>query len=797
MEVVNEMLQSKTPENIDNLDVREITQLATENKDLPSVVVRYRYVKMLFDILGYRCSNDLLLFLLSEPKAKLCLAPAGGGKTTSANVQAILEKLARKSRKDPTKKISGTKILALVYNKHNVANFRERHKMMVAQLRSANIKGLNIDDDIQVATMHSFCDMWRREYSVECDLVGFEIVQEDQALVFMQNAFTTSALKHQWKYSAMPNIQNLYTLYTYKAESMIDYDELESNDKFQDLGMPMSILKDTFEFYDSIKRRRKRFDFVDMLTKVYQLLKNNPSVLQNIQRFYEYVIADEVQDFTPLMMELLKLFVNNGTPLLCIGDEDQSIYNFRGADIYNTLDFEKKFDGGEVYVLQENRRCSSNILAVANEIIQQNALRFNKSLKCVREGGLVEYKPYSTTEGQIYNIVKQVQEMDFTKLQNTVICCRTKEGTQLLSQALANEHIAFHIISGYTAYTHELYRHMFDVLYALWRPVDSNLQLNLYKVLPIDKKALHNILQYDSKKKRFSDLKERCHFAHIDYGSFMTYNNFKEIIVGLAGISAKINEMPMKDYVPLIFSLISKYYWNLKKRYNDNYELDEIFEKIVKKYFYSDLTFPEFINQHDKNTNFCSINQKNGRGITISTFHGLKGLEYDTVIMYNLDNDIFPNFPLIESKEYTPDVTQKLKEAERRLFYVAATRARFNLYMYYQQSNPSIFIKDLLGAKYKPAISMLDVDNIPEQQNSQESSLLTSYAFDDSEDEFSGVFEDDTDTEDAVTVASIDENSILDASSDNAIADSELEKSSTIASPKVESSFLNSVLDML
>lgn len=99
-----------------------------------------------------------------------------------------------------------------------------------------------------------------------------------------------------------------------------------------------------------------------MLYKFYCLLRDDNTVRTRVQKFYEYVIADEVQDFTPLMWSILQLMVSDGTPLTCIGDEDQNIYMFRGADIKNLLQFTSIFEGGKIYSLEYNRRCKSGFL---------------------------------------------------------------------------------------------------------------------------------------------------------------------------------------------------------------------------------------------------------------------------------------------------------------------------------------------------------------------------------------------------------------------------------------------------
>lgn len=689
------MYKTKTPDNIDSKSLSDIAAIATNTPGIPSAASRLRVLSMLMDVLGLDTANDNMLMLASEPIAKLCVATAGAGKTTSANVQIIEEKIIRKSRVDPSHNLHGDKVLCLLYNKHNVADFKKRHQEMVGRLRAANIGGLHIDDDLQVSTMHAFCDQWRREYAVECDLVNFRLAQEDHALSLMKTAVTAACQKYKIEKVADINVQDVYTLYTYAKESMLDSADLSQNDKFIDLGLELEVVTTIFDIYERMKKLKRYYDFSDMLTAVYRLLSTRPDILKNIQRFYEYVVVDEFQDFTPLMMELLKLFVNNGTPLLCIGDDDQSIYGFRGADIYNTLDFSEKFPGGEIYVLATNRRCREKILQHAKVIIEKNDMRYKKSIKGIKSGGDVQYIAYTSVEGQLLNVLQKVKTLNMPELQKTVICYRNQECSMVLSQILAENHIQHYVISGYHAYSHELYRHIIDILFILSRPRDTYAQLNLYKILPIKREAVQQILKYDPSQNRFSDDVEKKDFTQIDYGQYLTFRNFKECLSVLKKISSIINTAPLRVYFNTIWEYFKMYFWNLKKNFNKNEEIDTIFENKVYNTFNCDLTFQELYNKLSTQKNICKRNQEMRNGLALSTFHSLKGLEYNNVFMIYLDNEITPSYARIDDRPYSPELKKSLKEAEVRLFYVAMTRARDNLYMYYNETNPSIFMKYL------------------------------------------------------------------------------------------------------
>ena len=162
----------------------------------------------------------------------------------------------------------------------------------------------------------------------------------------------------------------------------------------------------------------------------------------------------------------------------------------------------------------------------------------------------------------------------------------------------------------------------------------------------------------------------------------------------LTNISDNIETAPMKSYFRKLFSYVDMYFWKFKKKLNDN-PIDDLFEVFIYELFNSDLTYPEFSEEIIKRKELLSRYSEMQTGLAVSTLHGLKGLEFDNVIIVNMDDELFPNYPLIESKEYPEDTELTLKEAERRLFYVAITRARDNLTIYYNEENPSIFIRDV------------------------------------------------------------------------------------------------------
>lgn len=688
-----EKLTTVTPKDIEDLTKEEILELVEDKKGLPSKRNRCKIIEMVYEILGFDLSNDVLLALLKENNAQLCVATAGGGKTTFAQIKILLEKLWRKS-KNGKKLIDGNNILCLVYNKHNKRDMINKQKFFVNEVNVHTPSSIHLDTNINACTMHAFCNLWANTYVIQMGLSNWRLMTD----VMVENSFKTAITVAKKKLSddLDVNLDDLIQLYNYHRETMLSISDLTEVDKFIDLGLPVSSVELIFNIFNSIKRQKHVYDFTDMLQNFYDLIKNNDVILNNIRGCYDYIVADEVQDFTPIMWKILQLLVDDGTPLLCIGDEDQNIYSFRGANIYDTLHFNSIFKDAETFVLSRNRRCRKEILDLAKNVINKNSLRFEKEIKGVKDGGDVKFIPYLTQKGEYLNVIKTLKKYDSDELSSTVIAYREKDTSAIFIEYLANADIPFYVISGYKPYSHELYKHLINILDLMQMPADSNSLLNLYKILPISKNENYSLLDYNPATFSFGPNYKRDNFYHLDYGPLYNRNGFSYVMQDLINISKVIDTEPLKNYFPKLFSYFKSYYWEFKKKLNNN-AVDDLFEEYIFDLFNSDLTYDELSDKLQIRKDILNRYENTQSGLAVSTFHGLKGLEFDTVYLLNLDDSIFPNYPLIDSKEYNDEVKLELKEAERRLFYVAVTRAKNNLFLYFSSENPSIFIQELLN----------------------------------------------------------------------------------------------------
>lgn len=685
------LFKTETPPDIDKYSVDEVYKLIQdpEGSNLPKPIKRLKIIQILFEILGYDLSPDLALALASEPNAQLIIATAGGGKTTGSQIKVVLEKLWRQSKRGG--KLSGDKVLSLVYNRHNVAQMKEKHAAIVSRIALSGIKGFDVDPNINAATMHSFCDQIRTMFVAKIGMLNYKLLDNNEAIKLMDTVKVSILNKFSIR-GSNARAEDLITLYNYYRESMIPVEKIDGLDQSVDVPLDTEVVIEIFKLYNTMKKMKKKYDFSDMLNSVYEFLKNNPDDLKQVQKYFDYIVADEVQDFTPIMMSLLQLFVSDGTPLLCIGDEDQGIYNFRGVDIYNTLDFESKFNDGKVYSLSQNRRCAANILELAKKVISENDLRFDKQLLGIRPGGLVQYVSYNTVAGENIQVLDQLKKMSTDELYETIVCYREKNSSIMLAELLENEGVPFNVLSGFTPFSHPLFRDVIAVMDALESPLDRKCMLNLYKVLQITREQMQYAAGYNPKTKKFDDV-EQMPFWRLDYGSAYNRAGFGDCMELLKTISMGIGKIPMKNYFNTLLSMICKYHWNFIRKSRENLEVyDDYIESKVKTIFNVDYLYKEVYNRFSQRKDICRRNQEGRVGVTLSTFHSLKGLEYKNVIIMDMDDSIFPKFSMLESRDYTEMQKKALKECETRLYYVAVTRAKDNLYIYYNQDNPSRYV---------------------------------------------------------------------------------------------------------
>lgn len=725
-------LRIDTPKNIDSLTDQQIAELCTSFGKVKSAKLRVKFAKLMYtQILKYDLSNDLLYALADEPKEQFMLAPAGGGKTTTVSAKLALEKIYRSSEYSNSGKAIGSRFLSLVYNRENVNDVISKHQDVIRKINMMNIEGLDLDYDVNCSTMHSFCIYWTMENATFSGLLGisgYKLIDES----FRDSIINGGIVNFSKRYNITPpksfNVSKVLNLINYMAETFSSIEDLKDSNLVVDLGVPIELVSDVINSYAKTKKMIRRLDFTDTLVNFNRLVKEFPEAREAIQKSYDFITADEIQDFTPLLMDNLRYIVGPHANLVCIGDDDQSIYGFRGADNNNALKFGEMFPESKIHLLRTNRRCPSNILNLANNIICLNNHRFNKEMLGIKGPGNIYFNGYHNRISQYQSIARLVAGMKDEERNNTVIGFREGSSSYVLSILMYNNNQPFRVAKGYGPFDYGLFNAVTGVMNIIKNSNDKRKLLGLYKVMPVTKKEMETWLSYDRENDKFLDGQDTVEFDKIDFPSSRFKSaNFTVAYDFLKQVISAYDFLPCSEYMPNLIELIRKYYWNyISSNNNIPSEIEGFCIEHVYNFFNSRSTYAERYSKLLEIKNRLKAYNLGDKGAVLSTFHSLKGLEFNNVILCDLAESIFPNYSAIDFRMYDEATKISLKEEENRLMYVAVTRAKNNIWFFYDKSDPSYyisFLKDESLVQSKMATLVNESTDIEEEE--EDDSIFT------------------------------------------------------------------------
>ena len=433
-----------------------------------------------------------------------------------------------------------------------------------------------------------------------------------------------------------------------------------------------------YEKYQNYLLQNNLVDFDDLLLLTYKILKENPTLAKEISQKYQYIMVDEYQDTNEIQMLILKELCSTHNNICVVGDDDQSIYGFRGANHTNILNFEKDFNA-KVIKLELNYRSTNQILKVANNLISFNKNRYNKKLISAKgEGEEVEiissYNEISEAEEISKKIVSLIQKG--INPNEIAILYRINALSRSIEEGLRSYNIPYKLVGGIKFYEREEIKDLISYL-RLIANIDDDFSFKRVVNKPkrgIGKTTIQKL--EEAKNSSFMEFITNNDLNFLSKKASKTLKDFQEKIEFLQKLS--LADIP--EYLEEFFDFSSSYKNDDKKR-----NIEEFYGIIHEK---SNLTLREFLNELSLESDQDKITNN---AINIMTIHASKGLEFDYVFVIGLEEGFFPI--------YDSDV-----EEERRLAYVAITRARKKLYLSYTQSrfvrgkrsslNPSRFLNE-------------------------------------------------------------------------------------------------------
>ncbi len=471
------------------------------------------------------------------------------------------------------------------------------------------------------------------------------------------------------------------------------------------------IMADVYQMYQDTLEQNNAMDFDDMILKTLEIFKKFPEVLEMYQERFRYIMVDEYQDTNKAQFEFVNLLASRYGNLCVVGDDDQSIYSFRGADITNILNFEKNYRNCKVIRLEENYRSTSTILDAANSVIKNNPSRKSKKLWTSGAKGskIVKYQGSDQNEEASYisNIITSAVKSGERKYSDFTILYRINALSQNLESAFSRRSIPYRIFGGLRFFDRKEIKDIVAYLRLIANPSDD---LALRRIINVPARGIgKTTLSYIEELA----LNNNCSMFEICASANRYPAELSRSAGKLVAFAAKIvqlidktDKMSVSEFVEYMINDIG-IIEELKAENTDEAEsrIENIkefltvaaeFEKDQLELEDGDVSFSSFLQNVTLSSDMDTADDNEDK-VTMMTVHNAKGLEFPVVFMIGMEEGIFPSARSFEERHGV--------EEERRLCYVAITRAKEQLYititnnrMLYGKTSyamPSRFLKEI------------------------------------------------------------------------------------------------------
>ncbi|MFI3128923.1 MAG: 3'-5' exonuclease, partial [Bacillota bacterium] len=426
--------------------------------------------------------------------------------------------------------------------------------------------------------------------------------------------------------------------------------------------------------YESELKQSNALDFDDLLTKTHALLKTCPETREKYSSKFHYIHVDEFQDTSILQYEIIKMLSSVHGNLFCVGDDDQSIYSWRGAHIDNILNFGKEMQNAQIIKLEQNYRSTQSILSVANAVIGNNEIRANKTLFSDGDKGLKPelftlYDEKSEAE-RVVSIIKELQREFGYKNSDFAILYRLNSISRSFEQALTSYNMPFKVFGGFKFFDRKEVKDLISYLRLIVNPSDAEA---LRRIINVPKRGIGDTTI--AKLQTGAEIAQTSLFASLKEAELVSgkikekVKNFYQTIVDLQDLQLT---MPLSEFIKKVIeetNFMLAFDMTKEDDKNKRANVEEFASQIVefeKENPEADLS--EFLQSV---TLSSEADEDETEFITLSTVHAAKGLEYKIVFIVGFEEGVFP---LNRGDE------DEIEE-ERRLCYVAVTRARERLYL--------------------------------------------------------------------------------------------------------------------
>lgn len=614
----------------------------------------------------------------------LILAGAGSGKTRvlTTKIAYLIEDV----------NVHPYNILAITFTNKAAKEMKERIDGLIGE----RARG------IQVSTFHSFGLKILRE---NCEALGYDhnfvIMDSDDSLTVVKKIL--KELDYDPKIYNPRAIRNKISSCKNEMMMPIEYERYAVSE------YEKVVLK-VYEKYEDKLHRNNSVDFDDLLILPIILFKKNPEILEKYQDRFKYILIDEYQDTNEAQYILSKMIGAKYRNICCVGDNDQSIYSFRGANYKNILNFEKDYKDAKTILLEENYRSTKNILNAANCVIKNNKSRKEKNLWTSNDDGekIKYYRAYNERDEAQY-VIRKIKELSVrnTNYQDIAILYRTNAQSRILEEEMLKENIPYRVVGSFYFYSRKEIKDLIAYLRLIHNTKDN---VSLTRVINTPKRGIG--LKSIENLTRIADSQNISMYDAISTGKELA---FKEIIEKLRELS---NELTLTELIDKVLDATG-----MKKELESENTLEsevrlenlEEFKSITKSFEEREglISLEDFLLEISLISDVEEYKDDLNR-VSLMTVHSVKGLEFDHVFVVGMEEGIFPHMnSFMENSEL---------EEERRLCYVAITRAKKCLHIVNTRRR-TLFGKDQINP---PSRFIGEIDNNLLETNVKQEELETS-----------------------------------------------------------------------
>ena len=615
-------------------------------------------------ILGEHLMNNMLDKLNERQKEAvlategpvLVLAGAGSGKTTVL-VNRIAYMISEKH-------IRPWNILAITFTNKAAREMKDRIERLLGDTAK----------DMWIGTFHSVCVRILRSC---IDLLGYR-----RDFVIYDTADTKTVMKECLRELDIDEksfpVRNVLSIISNAKNDLMDAATFENVYKSD---YRMSIIAKIYYRYQTKLRKNNAVDFDDIILNTVKILSENPDVLSKYQDKFQYILVDEYQDTNNSQYLLINLLAQANRNLCVVGDDDQSIYKFRGANIGNILNFEDDYSDVQKITLDQNYRSTQNILDAANSVISNNKGRMGKSLWTSNGDGNKVFVYTGTNEyDEARYIARQIKKHfdEQGSFSDCAILYRTNAQSRVIEEMLMRESVPYKVLSGLRFYDRKEIKDIIAYLRVVYNPNDD---VSLARIINEPKRKIGNATL--EKARNIAREKETSLYDVISHAD--DYPEFKTAIKKLLSFSEIIQSLiKLKDTVTIedltgrilndtgyMPALVMEDTTESKTRIENLGEFISVITEFEKNEETGN-TLGEFLENISLVSDIDGYDENEDSAV-LMTIHSAKGLEFPIVFLSGLEEGLFPGMRSMESDD---DI-----EEERRLCYVAITRAKEQLYI--------------------------------------------------------------------------------------------------------------------